>query len=266
MDNDNANENTEGAGRRIFIVGLGSLGSTFCTEAAKRSLALKLPLSLVLVDFDTVEERNVVAQDFTPGDIGSLKTDAVGEGLKGYCHLHTDLIRERVTEDNARAVLPVSAGQGDILVDAVDNFATRRLLWLHAQKFGVPLLHLSMSKKFGGHVQWTYSPAGVDTWTLSPANLSPAQLEALESPREEDVEAADPTLPPCVLNSKRGLIWNTAMAGVNALFILMGHDTQEIFAEALDGQSCLGLLSTWDSSVLGCQPLYDRTEIVSWGT
>lgn len=63
----------------ITIIGAGNIGSTTAYGLAK--LGLK---SIIIYDFDKVEEHNLASQFFGVGDVGKLKTDCLKEHIKKF--------------------------------------------------------------------------------------------------------------------------------------------------------------------------------------
>lgn len=59
---------------RVHIIGCGSVGSTVAENLARFGIE-----DMVLYDFDTVEEHNLVNQMFTKEDVGRLKTEALAD-------------------------------------------------------------------------------------------------------------------------------------------------------------------------------------------
>jgi molybdopterin/thiamine biosynthesis adenylyltransferase len=228
----------------IHVVGLGSLGSTMASEIAKRALALSLPLNLHLYDFDTVEERNVVAQLFDPKDIGASKVRAVSDRLNGYKGVKVIEHEGKITGDNVSS-MPLC--EESVILDCVDNLPTRQLLYTHSLVSGTPVLHAGMSTQGMGYVQWNYAfqDTFVDTWSLSPKNIKPSNNNEEEESR---------TVPPCELNSLRTLILNTSMAAINALFILVGHNTVTgLTSTELDP----GTFTTWVTDIKGFKEIVE---------
>lgn len=111
-------------GKRIHIIGCGSVGSTIAENLARFGIT-----DMTLYDFDKVESRNVVNQMFTEGDVGRLKVEALqdillrinpnindkkggglrlepegwtGQKLSGYVFLAVDSIKTRreIVEQN----------------------------------------------------------------------------------------------------------------------------------------------------------------------
>ena len=226
----------------FHIVGLGSLGSTIALEIAKRSLATTVNVKLHLYDFDVVEERNVVAQIFDPEDIGLQKTEAVYRRVTQYRTVFPEVHEGKVTEDN---VADIGCEDEAIIVDCVDNLPTRQLLYRHSLSNSTPVLHVGMSTKGMGYVQWNYmfGDRFIDTWSLSPRNINPTTAESLKS------EKSDSHVPPCELSSMRTLILNSSMAAVNALFILIGRDITGFVKESTASEDSSGILSSWSTDV-----------------
>jgi len=223
----------------LILVGCGSLGSTFLTEVAKRSLATKLPLVIKVFDFDTIEERNVVAQNFDPQHIGQLKSHIMADILKHYEHLEVISVPKKVTEENYLKEFELDSKS--IIIDAVDNVETRQLLWQAGLITNTPVLHMGMSEKGSGNVSWNFK--SIDTFPLSPAKLTSRARKALKELKHDE------KLAPCVLNSFRSLIFNTSIAGVDALFNFLAIDPAKQFEHIHNGHPYLGLVTNWNTSL-----------------
>jgi hypothetical protein len=236
----------------IHLVGLGSLGSTIAEEVARRSLATNLLLDLHLYDYDIVEERNCVAQIFTPDDIGSRKTEIVGKRVCSYKTIKEYIHEGKITAGNVKN-MPID--EESIVVDAVDNLPTRRILYSHGLLTAAPILHVGMSTNGFGYAQWTYHciDHSVDTWSLSPKNINFSVEKKLMSSVKGE------TVPPCELNSMRTLILNTAMAAVNAIFILLGRDISAFVKESTATEDSSGMLSTWATCITSMTLLPELT-------
>lgn len=120
---------------RVFVCGVGALGSN--AVVAMRNLAA----SLVLVDGDRVESKNLLAQAYVKSSVGKLKADALKMQLANFYGLRVETHAVRVVPTNIQTVL---AG-ASLLVDAFDNASSRRLLSAYASEHAVPLLHAGIS-------------------------------------------------------------------------------------------------------------------------
>jgi tRNA A37 threonylcarbamoyladenosine dehydratase len=81
--------------REIVLVGVGGTGSHLARAIARiiahmQALRMTVP-SLTLIDPDTVEERNVSRQLFSPAEIGMNKAEAIAQRLS--CALGLRLVK-----------------------------------------------------------------------------------------------------------------------------------------------------------------------------
>jgi hypothetical protein len=121
---------------------------------------------LIVVDDGEFEDRNLMAQHVSPGDLGWPKVD----------------VAERVAAHFRVAMMPVtkkftaaSDFESCLIVDAFDNIEARFLAHVLAQTKGVSILHLSISPAGFGLVEWN------DDWTLNPAKqLAPVDFTQVE--------------------------------------------------------------------------------------
>lgn len=65
---------------QVMVVGCGGTGG-FVAEGLCRLLIGRSDISLVLIDHDRVEERNLLRQSFYPEDLGRFKAEALAERL-----------------------------------------------------------------------------------------------------------------------------------------------------------------------------------------
>ena len=130
---------------RIVFCGVGALGS------GAVMLCRNLEAALVLVDFDRVESKNLLAQAFVKPSIGKNKAEALKLQLANFHGLKVDSFGVRLSADNTSTLL----AQATLLVDAFDNAASRRLLSDHARATGTPLVHAAISADGSfGLVRW----------------------------------------------------------------------------------------------------------------
>lgn len=208
---------------RLVMVGAGAVGSVFLTELQKRLVALPIQVEVDVYDFDDVEERNLVSQDFYYGDMNGNKAEQLASRLDTVdCTVRAHNLR--ITRENIMELLtPSNEEEIVVCIDGVDNFETRELLWMACKVKKVPLLHMALSRQGRGYVNWTFG--NHDTFHLSPTRLTPDSLVKMRSRKEE------PQVPPCELSTFRSLIWNTGYCGVQALQIFLGDDTGRVFNE-----------------------------------
>lgn len=130
---------------RIVFCGVGAIGSTAAV------LCRNLEATLVFIDFDRVESKNLLAQAFVKPSVGKNKAEALKLQLLNLHGVKAESFGVRVTRDNVAAL----CGGADLLVDCFDNQASRVLLSDFARQAGKPLVHgaLAADGTFG-LVRW----------------------------------------------------------------------------------------------------------------
>ncbi|MCY1075359.1 HesA/MoeB/ThiF family protein [Archangium lansingense] len=141
---------------RIVFCGVGAIGSTAAV------LCRNLEATLVFIDFDRVESKNLLAQAFVKPSVGKNKAEALKLQLLNLHGVKAESFGVRVTRDNVAAL----CGSADLLVDCFDNQASRVLLSDFARTAGKPLVHgaLAADGTFG-LVRWDerFIPDAEDT-------------------------------------------------------------------------------------------------------
>lgn len=120
---------------RIVFCGVGALGSWAAV------FSRNLEASMVLVDFDRVESKNLLAQAFVKQSVGKNKAEALKAQLLNFHGVKAESFGVRVTFDNVEALL---AG-ASLVVDCFDNHQGRQVLSTWTRARGVPLLHAAIS-------------------------------------------------------------------------------------------------------------------------
>lgn len=105
---------------RVLIVGVGGLGSPAALGLAAAGIG-----SLVLVDFDRVDDSNLQRQLlFDSADVGRLKVEAARAHLQRCAPgVHVEIVNEPFSVGNAARLV----SSVDLVIDGADNFATRYL-------------------------------------------------------------------------------------------------------------------------------------------
>lgn len=104
----------------VAVCGLGGLGSCIALCLARAGIG-----RLILIDYDRVELSNLHRQQYKPGQIGLLKTEALAENLKEinpYIRLET--VTERITEENFSEILK----NAQIICEAFDDPEAKAML------------------------------------------------------------------------------------------------------------------------------------------
>lgn len=125
---------------RIMVVGCGALGSNLLDSLARQGYT-----ALGTLDFDRVEEHNIGTQRFTQQDVGKLKVEAMDEHI--YSTTKISLAPEK-------AILNATNGPKlfrgyQLVVDCLDNSASRSYVQDHARSTNVPTLHAGLSADYG---------------------------------------------------------------------------------------------------------------------
>lgn len=120
---------------RIVFCGVGALGSTAAM------LCRNLEATLVFVDFDRVESKNLLAQAFVKQSVGKNKAEALKAQLLNFHGHKAESFGVRLTADNVAQL----CGSATLIVDCFDNLASRQVLSQFARAQGKALLHAAVS-------------------------------------------------------------------------------------------------------------------------
>jgi molybdopterin/thiamine biosynthesis adenylyltransferase len=140
---------------RIVFLGVGALGSTAAM------LCRELGATLVFIDFDKVESKNLKAQAFVKQSLGKNKAEALKAQLLNFHGLKAEAFGVRVTAGNVAQLLEGAT----LAVDCFDNAESRQVVSAHARQQGLPLLHAALSGDGTfGLVRWDerFSPDAED--------------------------------------------------------------------------------------------------------
>lgn len=129
----------------ISIIGVGALGSH--VVMAIRNIDRKIRV----IDFDKVEQKNILAQFHTKMGLRKNKAQAILQTMEGLFNVKIDYIPYRLHKDNIAAILD----SAELVIDCTDNFEARSLIHNYC-KDRIPCLHgcLSADGNFA-RVIWT---------------------------------------------------------------------------------------------------------------
>lgn len=118
---------------KVLVIGAGGLGSSVLFYLAAAGIG-----TIGIADFDTVSLSNLQRQILhTTKDLGRKKVDSAEEKLK---NLNPDIIilkyDERINADNIKQIIQ----HYDVVIDAVDNHATRFIVNDCCCRLGKPLI------------------------------------------------------------------------------------------------------------------------------
>jgi hypothetical protein len=130
---------------RIVFLGVGALGSTAAM------LCRELGATLVFIDFDKVESKNLKAQAFVKQSLGKNKAEALKAQLLNFYGIKAEAFGVRVTADNVAELLK----DATLAVDCFDNAQSRAIVSAQARRQQLPLLHAAISGDGSfGLVRW----------------------------------------------------------------------------------------------------------------
>ena len=117
---------------KVLLVGVGGTGSHLAVELINLSFILeeldRYPLDITLADGDKVESHNVGRQKFYPCDIGLNKaevmTTRINRSFNCGMNYYDKMITKKYLEEN----------KFNIIISAVDNVRTRRIINNHCKK------------------------------------------------------------------------------------------------------------------------------------
>jgi molybdopterin-synthase adenylyltransferase len=120
---------------RIIFCGVGALGSTAAV------LCRNLEPTLVFVDFDRVESKNLLAQAYVKQSLGKNKAEALKAQLLNFHGTKCEAFGVRLTDQNVEQL----CGSADLIVDCFDNRSSRAVLSAFARAKGKALVHAAVS-------------------------------------------------------------------------------------------------------------------------
>lgn len=127
---------------KVVIVGVGALGSHVLLCARNWKVDLRV------VDFDQVEQKNIMAQMHTKMSLRKNKALSIQQAMQAMWSLRVEAIPHKLTDGNVLQLL----GDADLVIDCTDNIAARKLIldfclgqekW--SNRLTVPCLHGSLS-------------------------------------------------------------------------------------------------------------------------
>lgn len=131
--------------KRITVVGVGALGSHLVL------LLRNMPCVLKVVDYDKVENKNVASQFHGVGQVGKAKVQALQATMNFLFKRKIETIPHKLVRDN----VPQLLGGSDLVIDCLDNGASRRLVQAFVREQKIPCLHGALAADGGfGRIVW----------------------------------------------------------------------------------------------------------------
>ena len=140
--------------KRIVIVGVGALGSHAALFLRNVHLQKASPTEvykLVVIDFDRIEQKNTLSQMHAKSNVSKNKAQSFRQVLNFLFGIEIEAIPHRLTQDNARELL----GGAALVLDCLDNGASRRIVQSFVRELKVPCVHGALSGDGAlGRVVW----------------------------------------------------------------------------------------------------------------
>lgn len=109
---------------RIIVVGCGGNGSHLVPDIARLIKSLNSSIELILIDGDTVEEKNLIRQHFSASDVGKNKAQVLSSRYGAAFGIATSYIPEYLTKDNIGSV----SSSAVLWITCTDNLVSRKLV------------------------------------------------------------------------------------------------------------------------------------------
>jgi molybdopterin/thiamine biosynthesis adenylyltransferase len=127
------------AGLRVTVCGAGALGSHLADNLVRQGVSM-----LRVIDHDRVEEHNVSTQLYGESDVGGWKVEVLRNRLFKTAGVEIEAVRKELTAANAKQLL----GNCELVVDAFDNSASRRVVQEAVRSSGVACLHVGLNADY----------------------------------------------------------------------------------------------------------------------
>ena len=124
----------------VTIVGVGALGSHVVQFLRNEAVTLRV------IDFDRVEHKNVLSQFHGKVAVGKGKVQALTQAVSFMFGVKIEGVPHKLTNSNQEQLL----GKAALVIDCLDNGASRRLVQDFVRATGTPCLHGALSAAGGG--------------------------------------------------------------------------------------------------------------------
>lgn len=127
--------------KTIVVVGAGALGSHVTMFLRNVDATIRV------VDFDRVEQRNVMSQFHGKPSVGKNKVQSLKQAMDFLFGRKIEIVSNKLVENNAKEIL----GGADLVIDCLDNGDGRRVIQAFVRKNDIPCLHggLAANGAFG---------------------------------------------------------------------------------------------------------------------
>jgi molybdopterin/thiamine biosynthesis adenylyltransferase len=129
----------------VCIIGAGALGSHLVQFLRNEKAAIKI------IDFDVVEQKNVLSQFHGKPGVGKKKVAALQQTMDFLFKRPLSVINNKLVAENIDVLLKGAT----LIVDCLDNGASRKLVQDYVRKHNVPCIHGALAPGGAfGRVVW----------------------------------------------------------------------------------------------------------------
>lgn len=131
----------------VTVVGVGALGSHLVQFSRNEVLRTNWRI----IDFDRVEQKNTMSQFYGKPGVGKNKVAALQQTMDFLFGTKLNVVSHKLVDNNIDVLLQ----HASLVVDCLDNGASRKLVQDHVRKLNIPCLHgaLAPGGEFG-RVVW----------------------------------------------------------------------------------------------------------------
>jgi hypothetical protein len=125
----------------IAIVGVGALGSHLVQFIRNEKVDIRI------IDFDRVEQKNVMSQFHGKPGVGKGNVEALKQTMDFLFKRSLQIVSHKLVDNNIAALMK----DATLVIDCLDNGASRKLVQDYVRKHGLPCLHgaLAPGGEFG---------------------------------------------------------------------------------------------------------------------
>jgi predicted ThiF/HesA family dinucleotide-utilizing enzyme len=128
----------------LLVVGIGALGSHLVQFIRNEKVDIKV------IDFDRVEQKNVMSQFHGKPSVGKNKVEALKQTMDFLFKRQIAVVGNKLVAENIDVLMKGAT----LVVDCLDNGASRKLVQEYVRKHNLPCLHgaLAPGGEFGRSV------------------------------------------------------------------------------------------------------------------
>lgn len=130
----------------LVVLGIGALGSHLVQFTRNEKVDIRI------VDFDHVEQKNVLSQFHGKPGVGKKKVEALKQTMDFLFKRTLQVVSHKLVENNIDALMKGTT----LVVDCLDNYASRKLVQDYVREHNLPCLHGALAPGGAfGRVIWT---------------------------------------------------------------------------------------------------------------